>query len=111
MRSFTPRWRAIALTAVMIWAPSLRGQGAAKALTIDEIFGHGPLTGTPPSGLAWSPDAQHLTYLDGGELVEVGPGVGKPHILVGHGKLATLSPKSAVSEEDKDHRRRYGMPS
>ena len=111
MRYFAPRWRAIALTVVILSAPGIQGQKPAKALTIEEIFSHGPLSGTPPSGLAWSPDAQHLTYLDGGELVEIDPGVGKPHILVGHGKLATLSPKSAVSEEDKDHRRRYGMPS
>ena len=35
----------------------------------------------------------------------------KPHILVGHGKLATLRAKSALNEQDKDHRERYGMAS
>src|SRR6185503_10512127 len=97
--------------AVMVCALGLSGQKSAKDLTVEEIFGHGPLTGTPPSGIAWSPDAQHLAYLDGGELVEIDPGVGKAHILVGHGKLSTLRAKSALNEEDKDHRRRSGMPS
>ena len=91
---------------VWIW-----GQETAKELTVEKIFGHGPLTGTPPSGLAWSPDAQHLTYIDGGELVEIDPGVGKPHILVGHAKLATLRAREALNEEDRDHRERYRMAS
>lgn len=110
MRYFARRL-ALASMAVMVCALGLSGQKSAKDLTVEEIFGHGPLTGTPPSGIAWSPDAQHLAYLDGGELVEIDPGVGKAHILVGHGKLSTLRAKSALNEEDKDHRRRYGMPS
>jgi len=88
-----------------------QGQEAANERTVEKIFGHGPLTGTPPSGVAWSPDAQHLTYIDNRELVELDAGVGKPHILVGHTKLATLRAKSDVNEEDKDHRQRYGMAS
>jgi dipeptidyl-peptidase 4 len=105
------RWLAIASTAAMICASGARGQESGKELTVEKIFGHGPLTGTPPTGLAWSPDAQHLTYIDGGELIEIDPGVGKPHILVSHTKLATLRAKSTVNEEDKDHRERYRMAS
>jgi len=57
------RWLAIASTAAMICASGARGQESGKELTVEKIFGHGPLTGTPPTGLAWSPDAQHLTYI------------------------------------------------
>jgi dipeptidyl-peptidase 4 len=103
------RWLALASTAIVFCASGIWGQESAKELTVEEIFGHGPLTGTPPSGLAWSPDSQHLTYIDGGELVDIDPGVGKPHILVGHSKLATLRAKGALNEQDKDHRERYGM--
>jgi dipeptidyl-peptidase-4 len=105
------RWLAIASTAAMICASGVRGQEAANELTVEKIFGHGPLAGIPPTGLAWSPDAQHLTYIDGGELTEIDPSVGKPHILVSHTKLATLRAKGTVNEEDRDHRERYGMAS
>ena len=104
-------WLAIASTVGLFPAFGAQGQEAANELTVEKIFGHGPLTGTPPSGVAWSPDAQHLTYIDNRELVELDAGVGKPHILVGHTKLATLRAKSDVNEEDKDHRQRYGMAS
>jgi len=104
-------WLAIASTAMLLSVPGARGQEPANELTVEKIFGHGPLTGTPPSGLAWSPDAQHLTYIDNRELIEIDPSSGKPHILVGHTKLATLRAKSELSEEDKDHRQRYAMAS
>ncbi len=65
---------------------------------------------TPPEGLTWSPDGKHLTYLDGGELIDLDPGTGKPHVLVSRSKLASLSGAQA-SEQDKDHRDRYKMAS
>jgi len=102
---------AIASTAIILSAFGAYGQDAATDLTVEKIFGHGPLAGTPPSGVVWSPDAQHLTYIDDGELIAIEPGLGKPHILVGHSKLATLRAKSELNEEDQDHRQRYGMPS
>ena len=46
--------------------------------------------GNPPDELTWSPDGKHLTYLDGGELIDLDPGTGKPHVLVSRAKLATL---------------------
>jgi dipeptidyl-peptidase-4 len=89
-------------------------QDLAKPLTVETIFAHGPLAGSPPSGLTWSPDGKHLTYLDGGELVDLapgpGPGAGKAHVLVSRAKLASLSGATA-SETDRDHRDRYGMAS
>ena len=49
---------------------SLSAQAPSKPLTVEAIYGHGPLIGTPPEDLAWSPDGKHLTYKVGGELVE-----------------------------------------
>ena len=89
-------------------------QEPAKPLTVETIFAHGPLAGSPPSGLTWSPDGKHLTYLDGGELVDLAPGpspeAGKAHVLVSRAKLASLSGATAT-ETDRDHRDRYGMAS
>ena len=89
-------------------------QAPGKPLTVEAIFSHGPLIGTPPEDLTWSPDGKHLTYLDGGELVDLAPGQNpedsKPHVLVSSAKLATLS-GAAGSETDRDHRDRYKMAS
>ena len=82
----------------------------AKPLTVEAIFGHGPLIGHPPEGLTWSPDGKHLTYLDGGELVDLDPGTGLPHVLVSRAKLQSLS-GAAGTETDRDHRERYRMAS
>jgi dipeptidyl-peptidase-4 len=77
---------------------------------VEAIFAHGPLIGTPPDELTWSPDGKHLTYLDGGELIDLDPGTGKPHVMVSRAKLATLNGASD-SETDRDHRDRYKMAS
>ena len=47
--------------------------------------------GNPPEELTWSPDGKHLTYIDGGQLIDLDPGTGKPHVLVSRAKLATLT--------------------
>jgi dipeptidyl-peptidase-4 len=86
----------------------IAGQAPGNALTVEQIFAHGSIAGTPPRGLAWSPDGQHLTYLDGGELIDMDPGAGKPHVLVSRAKLANLAGGKAT-EQDRDHRERYRM--
>jgi dipeptidyl-peptidase 4 len=83
---------------------------APKPLTVEAIFAHGPLIGTPPEGLTWSPDGKHLTYIDGGELVDLDPATAKSHVLVSRSKLAALSGE-AGTETDRDHRERYKMAS
>ncbi len=88
----------------------LAAQAPQKPLTVDAIFAHGVLTGHPPDELTWSPDGKHLTYLDGGELIDLDPGTGKPHVLVSRAKLAALSGANG-SETDRDHRDRYKMAS
>ncbi len=82
----------------------------AKPLTVEAIFAHGPLIGHPPDALTWSPDGKHLTYLDGGELVDLDLETGKPHVMVSRAKLAALA-GSGDSEIDRDHRERYKMAS
>jgi len=82
--------RLAALVAVLSFVPAMHGQENSKPLTVEQIFSHGPVMGTPPDGLAWSPDGKHLTYLDGGELIDLDPGSKKPHVLVSRAKLATL---------------------
>lgn len=94
-----------------LWfVPSLLAQLQAKPLTVEGIFAHGAPEGTPPKGLSWSPDGQHLTYIDGGELIDLDPGLRKAHILVSRAKLASLG-GGQISEEDRAHRQRYGMAS
>lgn len=83
-------------------------QAPAVPLTVERIFAHGPLIGKPPAGLSWSPDGQHLTYLDGGQLIDLDPGSGKPHVLVSRAKMASLTGARA-SEEERDHRSRYSQ--
>jgi dipeptidyl-peptidase-4 len=89
-------------------------QAGQKPLTVEAIFAHGPLAGEPPEDLTWSPDGKHLTYLDGGELIDLAPGLdggaGKPHVLVSRAKMAMLDGNDG-SETDRDHRDRYKMAS
>ena len=81
-----------------------------KTLTIEEIFAHRSIVGNPPGELTWSSDGKHLTYIDGGQLVDLDPGTGKPHVLVSRAKLASLT-AGKESERDRDHRERYKMAS
>lgn len=91
------------LGSVAFAAPSTQ-----KPLTVDAIFGHGSLAGGGPEQLTWSPDGKHLTYLDGGQLIELDLATGHSHILISRDKLAPLTRNNA-SEKDRDHRQRYKM--
>jgi dipeptidyl-peptidase-4 len=84
------------------------GKPFAKPLTVEAIYGHGPLIGTPPEELAWSPDGKHLTYKAAGELTEMEPGSDEAYVIVNRGKFATMT-GAKDSETDRDHRSRYGM--
>lgn len=100
--------RLTAFVALLSLVPTAPAQENAKPLTVEGIFSHGSGMGTPPGGLAWSPDGQHLTYVDGGELIDLDPGLKKPRVLVSRAKLAALA-GGRVSEQERDHRERYGM--
>ena len=90
--------------------PSAATPPAQKPLTVEALYGHGHLIAQPPEGLTWSPDGKHLTYLDGGELIDLDPATAKSHILVSRAKLASLTGATGT-ETDADHRDRYKMAS
>ena len=105
--------RAAALLSAVFVAIALASHSAAaqapqKQLTVEDLFAHGPLVPKAPETLAWSPDGKHLTYLDGGELMDVDPVTGKVHVMVSAAKMASLD-GSGGSEQDRDHRDRYNM--
>jgi dipeptidyl-peptidase-4 len=108
------RLRRLDLLRLATWVPlllpgfAMRAQESPKPLTVAAIFSHETVTGTLPNGLAWSPDGRHLTYVDGGELIDLDPGSKKPHVLVSRAKLAMLA-SGKGSEQGRDHRERYGM--
>ncbi len=85
-------------------------QNAPVPLTVEKIYGHGPLIGAVPADVRWSPDGKHLTYMDGGQLIDIDPGSGKPHVMISREKIASIQGSSG-SEQDRDHRSRYGMAS
>jgi dipeptidyl-peptidase-4 len=85
-------------------------QEIQKPLTVDAIYGHGPLIGREPEGLTWTPDSKHLSYLEAGELMDLDPATGKAHVLVSRAKLTALS-GATDTETDRDHRDRYKMAS
>ena len=87
----------------------LNAQKDAIPLTVEKIYAHGPLIGNPPAGIAWSPDGKHLTYIDGGELIDMDPATAKSHVLVSRAKINALGGPHGT-EQDRDHRERYKMP-
>ncbi len=84
--------------------------GQPTPLTVEAIFAHGPIAGTPPDGTAWSPDSKLLSDIENGELIGVETATGQRKVLVGQSRLAALKP-SGGSEQDRDHRERYQMAS
>ena len=97
-------------SALILVSAAATAQSNGIPLTVERIFAHEHMTGAPPEGLTWSPDGKHLTYLDGGELIDLDPGTGRPHVLVSRAKLAALS-GVYESTEDRAHRERYKMAS
>jgi dipeptidyl-peptidase-4 len=89
---------------------SLAGQAPAKPLTVEAIYAHEPLIGTPPDEIRWSPDAKHLTYMENDELMDLDPATGQTRVLVSRAKLATFT-TGPDTEQDRDHRDRYDMAS
>ncbi len=78
--------------------------------TVKEIFGGASLTGFPPSGISWSPDGKHATYIDGaGNIMQIDVADGKLKKLIDHTKIDFLL-NAKISEQDRDHRNRYGEP-
>ncbi|HEY0308039.1 MAG TPA: DPP IV N-terminal domain-containing protein [Acidobacteriaceae bacterium] len=87
---------------------------AQKQWTVEDIYRNGGPTGTAPRSFEWSPDGRLLTFLAAddkvgktGDLLALETATGKLTVLATKDKL-TAAP---ISEKDKDHRARYGMPS
>jgi len=99
-----------AVVALPLAVLPLAAQAPQKPLTVDAIYAHGPLIGTPLSGLAWSPDGKHLTFMDSGNLSEMEPGSDDAYMLVNRSRMASFAVQSG-SETDRDHRDRYSMAS
>ena len=100
----------LSLLAVPFATLPLAAQAPAKPLTVEAIYAHEPLIGTPPDELTWSPDAKHLTYLMDDELMDMDPATGQAHVLVSRAKLASFN-AGPDTEQDRDHRARYDMAS
>ena len=85
--------RALLLRSLLLPAliPIAAAQDARAPLTVERIFGHGSVAGEPPSAITWSPDGKHLTYIDGGELMDLDPASGKPRVLVSRTKVAAIA--------------------
>ena len=99
-----------ALSVLLLAASAITGQSAPTPLSVEAIYGGEPLTGTPPSGVTWSPDGRVLSYLEDGELRTLEVATGKRAVLVSRAKLEAMTGGSG-SEQDRDHRERYGMAS
>jgi len=87
---------------------------AQKQWTVEDIYRNGGPTGTAPHGFEWSPDGRLLTFLatddkvgKSGDLLALDTATGKISVLATKDKLSA----APISEKDKDHRARYGMPS
>ena len=76
---------------------------------VEAIFARA-LVGQPPEQLTWSPDGKHLTYIDGGELVDLDPASGQA-ACAGEPRQDGFARRSDGTEQDRDHRDRYDMAS
>ncbi len=81
-----------------------------KPLTVEMLYAHGPLIGTPPAQMSWSPDGKLLTYLDSGQLIAIDTATGRSRILISRQKLAPLM-RQPGNERVIAHRARYGVDS
>ncbi len=99
-----------AVFAALSLAPPPRAALAQeKPLTVEAIFANGDLVPKPPDQLFWSPDGKHLTYIDGGALMDMDPESDKVHVMASAAKMVPLL-SSGGSEQDRDHRERYNIP-
>lgn len=109
-----PSLYVLVLTASLLAASltlSLSAAPKQAPLTVSAIFNDPALTPETPKGMAWAPDGTVLTYLnETGDLVAVDGGTAQTSVLVAKEKIGSMHSSSA-SEQDKDHRSRYGEAS
>ncbi len=108
--SLSLRILALPLLAVSL-ASSLPAAPKQAPLTVSAIFTDPGLTADAPKGIAWAPDGTMLTYLNSaGDLVAVDGTTAQTRVLIPKQKMGGTTANSA-SEQDKDHRSRYGEAS
>jgi len=85
-----------------------------KALTIEDIFADGSITGRGPESVQWSPDGNRFSFVqrdDSGEHGELWyvDSSGEKKVLVSEAKLAGLAPsaESVKNEREKERITRY----
>ncbi|HZQ24755.1 MAG TPA: DPP IV N-terminal domain-containing protein [Terriglobales bacterium] len=89
-----------------------------KALTIQNVFAEGGITGRAPEAVQWSPDDTRVSYVlrddsgDHGELWYIDAGTGERKALVTESKLAQLAPSrdKITDEREKERLTRYHVP-
>ena len=95
--------------AVSIAPATLHAQ--TKPLTVPAIFTDPGFTADAPQGMEWSPDGLRMTYQNANDdLMAVDGESGKTSVLVAKEKIGSMHSNN-VSEQDKDHRSRYGQAS
>jgi dipeptidyl-peptidase 4 len=105
------RVRSLALCLFFSWTSAALLHAQTKPLTVSAIFSDPGFTADAPGGMEWSPDGARMTYLNGdGDLMSVDGDSGKASVLVPKEKIGSMHSKMA-SEQDKDHRTRYGEAS
>ena len=104
-------WRSFALCILLSSTSAALLRAQTKPLTISAIFTDPSFTADAPGGMEWSPDSSRMTYLNGdGDLMAVDGESGKTSVLVPKEKIGSMH-SSTASEQDKDHRSRYGEAS
>ncbi|MFZ0661954.1 MAG: DPP IV N-terminal domain-containing protein [Acidobacteriaceae bacterium] len=109
MRSFLVSLACLILFALPAHSQSPNHPTPNHPWTVKEIWDSGDLAGYPPSGISWSPDGQRATYLSDGNVMQIQVSDGKLKKLIDHSKIASLL-DAKISEQDRDHRNRYGEP-
>jgi len=110
LRSFCALFTSLLLLSAAFSLASAQAAAPTHPWTVREICGGGDLTGFPPSGMSWSPDGKHATYSDlNGDVMQIDVADGKLKKLIDHSKIASLL-DAKISEQDRDHRNRYGEP-
>ncbi|HLJ88024.1 MAG TPA: S9 family peptidase [Candidatus Angelobacter sp.] len=101
---------------LILLATTLCAAAAAQQLTIQSIYSAGPLNAPLPDTIKWSPDGAKVSYIVRGEqgepqLYSIDIATGKPALLVGSDKLASLAPPLAKigDEREQERRARYSV--